>query len=149
MSLKNLTKYSILKTIKANSIYDTIPDTETIQSILNVLVPTIFDTKIYAKIFLITIGNIVLKKHQINTNEDNHKHIIFMRSNIKPFLNELNKYISMYFGNNNVFNTYKFKYTQDHESYYKWLIPCKSICYDMFNFKEQFCVNLIAQALAP
>lgn len=148
MSLKNLTKYSILRTIKANSIYDTIPDTETIQSILNVLVPTIFETKIYAKIFLITIGNIVLKKHQINTNdEDNHKHIIFMRSNIKPFLNELNKYISMYFGNNNVFNTYKFKYTQDHESYYKWLIPCKSICYDMFNFKEQFCVNLICVSI--
>lgn len=147
MSLKNLTKQSIMRNIKLNSIYDTIPDTDTIQNILNVLVPTIFENKEYAKVFLITLGNIVLKNPQINMEDENYKHVIFMRNHIKPFLNELNKYISMYFGNNNVFNVYKFKYTQDHENCYKWLIPCKPICYDMFNFKEQFCVNLICVSI--
>lgn len=138
LSLKNNIKQKILKSIKENSVYDTIPDTDTIQKVLNICVPTIFDRKEYAKIFLLSLGSIILKK------QNDQKTVIFMRNQIKPFLNEINKYISMYFSNNNVFNIFKFKYTQDHvSSVDKLVIPCKSFNMDMFSFPEQFYVNLI------
>ena len=138
LSLKTNIKQKILKSIKENSVYDTIPDTDTIQNVLNVCVPNIFDRKEYAKIFLLSLGSIILKK------QSEQKTLIFMRNQIKPFLNEINKCITMYFSNNNVFNTFKFKYTQDHiSSVDKLVIPCKSFNMDMFSFPEQFYVNLI------
>ena len=140
MSLKNMTKQSILRSIKDNSIYDTIPDGDTIQEILGILVPTFFDQKEYAKIFLLSIGTILLKKQS-------QKSIIFMKSNIKPFLNEINKYICMYFCNNNVFNYFKFKYTTDHNQYEKYIIPSNTICYEALHFKEQFYINLICVSI--
>ena len=70
-----------------------------------------------------------------------------MKSNTKPFLNEINKYISMYFCNNNVFNYFKFKYTSDHNQYDKYIIPSKSICYEAIHFKEQFYINLICVSI--
>lgn len=140
MSLKNMTKQSILRSIKDNSIYDTIPDGDTIQEILGILVPTFFDQKEYAKIFLLSIGTILLKKQS-------QKSIIFMKSNIKPFLNEINKYICMYFCNNNVFNYFKFKYTIDHNQYEKYIIPSNTICYEALHFKEQFYINLICVSI--
>ena len=140
LSLKNLTKQSILRCIKDNPIYDTIPDEDTIQEVLGILVPTFFESKEYAKIFLLSIGTILLKKQSQKT-------IIFMKSNTKPFLNEINKYISMYFCNNNVFNYFKFKYTSDHNQYDKYIIPSKSICYEAIHFKEQFYINLICVSI--
>ena len=44
--------------------------------------------------------------------DENYKHVIFMRNHIKPFLNELNKYISMYF-EIITYSMCMFKYTQD------------------------------------
>lgn len=139
LSLKNTIKQKIMRSIRDHSIYDTIPDTDTIQNVLQVCVPNIFDKKEYAKIFLLSVGNMMLKKPMKD------RSIIFMRVQMKPFLNEVNKYICMYFCNHNVFNYFKFKYTQDHvnSSYEKWLIPSKPICMDMFHLTEQFYVNLI------
>lgn len=140
LSLKNMTKQIILRSIKDNPIYDTIPDTDTIQEVLRILVPTFFETKEYAKIFLLSIGTILLKKQS-------QKSIIFMKTTIKPFLNEINKYICMYFCNNNVFNYFKFKYTSDHNQHEKWVIPSKSIYYEALHFKEQFYINLICVSI--
>ena len=55
LSLKQIIKQRIFKYIKENSIYENIPDTDTIQSILSILVPTFFRRKEYAKVFLITM----------------------------------------------------------------------------------------------
>ena len=141
MSLKTLIKNKIIKAIRENQIYETIPDTDTIQKTLNALYPNIFPKKEYCKIFLLVIGNIVLK--QLNQ----HRTILFTRSQMKPFLSEINKYISMYFCNNNVFNHFKLKYTQDHSDLEKWKIPCNDIHYDVLHFSEQFYVNLICVAI--
>ncbi len=148
VSLKTSIKQSIVRTIRDNTIYDTIPDADTIQSILGVMVPTMFDNKELSKIFLIIIGNIILKKQQ-HPNNPEQKYIVFMRTQMKPFLNEINKYICMYFGNNNIYNCIKFKYTQDHCSndIYKLLIPCKQICYDVLFFTEQFYINLLCVSI--
>ena len=139
LSLKNTIKQKIMKNIKENTIYEAIPDTDTIQCVMDVCLPTIFDRKEYAKIFLLTIGSIILKK------QPEQKTILFVRSHLKTFLNEINKYICMYFCNNNLFNCFKFKYTQDHvmDDSKKLLLPCKANNMDMFHFTEQFYVNLI------
>jgi hypothetical protein len=139
LSLKASIKQKIMKSIRDNNIYETIPDTNTIQTVLNTLVPNIFDKKEYVKIFLIVIGNMLMKKLQSKT-------IMFVRPQMKYFLNEINKYICMYFCNHNIFNVFKYKYTQDHasnEDIEKWLMPSKPINTDIFHFTEQFYVNMI------
>ena len=142
LSLKTTIKQKIMKNIKENSIYETIPDADTIQSVLDVCVPTIFERKEYAKIFLLSIGSMLLKK------QHEPKTLIFVRTHIKSFLNEINKYICTYFCNHNLFNCFKFKYTQDHvqtttEDCRKLLLPCKANNTDMFHLNGQFYVNLI------
>lgn len=141
VSLKMMVKNKVLKSVKENNIHETIPDTDTIQIILNTLYPHMFTQKEYCKIFLLMIGNIVLKKRP------SHKCIMFMRSNIKPIINEINKYITMYFCTHNLFNYFKFKYTQDHVEHETWMVPCNAISYDIYHFTEQFYVNLICVAI--
>ena len=145
MSLKQLIKQRIFKYIKENTIYENIPDTDTIQSILSILVPTFFQRKEYAKTFLITLGNCVLKKYQ--NNENSTKSIFFIRNQIKPLLNEINKYISMYFCNNNIFNVFKFKHTQDHQYHEKWVLHCNDVNCNNLLFNGQTYVNLICVAI--
>ena len=101
---KNSFKNKIIKQIKDNNIYESIPDSNTIQSTLSLLNETFFHKKTYSKCFLITIGRIILQK---KTNND---FLVFTRVNMKGFLNELNKNISIYFCNTNLFNYFKFKF---------------------------------------
>ena len=140
-SLKMMVKNKILKSIKENSIYETIPDADTIQEILNTLYPNIFKKKEYCKIFLLMVGNIVLKKRP------SQKGIMFMRNEFKTVLNDINKYITMYFCTHNLFSYFKFKYTQDHVGLETWMVPCNAISYGVFHFTEQFYVNLICVAI--
>ena len=107
---KNYLKNKIIKEIKDNNIYESIPDSNTIQMTLSLLNETFFEKKAYSKCFLITIGRIILQKKVEND------FLIFTRANIKSFLSELNKNISIYFCNTNLFNFFKFKFTQDHHS---------------------------------
>jgi hypothetical protein len=130
----------ICRKIKENSVYDVIPETDIIQFILNCLFPTIFNNRDIAKIFLIILGNILMKKNMSDI-------IVFTKPNIKPFLNQINKTMSMYFCNINIFNFIKFKYTTDHEMKDKWTLHCNDINYNIFNFNEQFFINLICVAI--
>ena len=138
-NVKNIIKNKIFKNIKENNVFEVIPDSDTIQMINNSLQASLFNEKQIVKIFLICIGNIVIKK--------NNKLLIFTRSAIKSFLCEINKYISMYFGNNNIFNYFKYKYTNDHESAEKILLPCNNVNSTVFNFNEQFYINLICVSI--
>lgn len=137
---KTTLKNKIMRVIKDNSIYDIIPETDIIQHILNCLYPTIFHNRDIVKLFLIILGNILMKRNMSNV-------IIFTKSNIKPFLNEINKNMSMYFCNINIFNYIKFKYTSDHEIKDKWMLRCNNINYSVFNFNEQFFINLISVSI--
>jgi hypothetical protein len=49
---KHKTKVNIIKQIKERSLFSSIPETDTIQTVLNVLYPSIFSTKNAAKYFL-------------------------------------------------------------------------------------------------
>lgn len=134
-TIKTIIKNKIFKQIKENTIYETIPDTDTIQFILNSICPTVFFNKDLSKLFLIIIGNIILKKK--------NDYLFFMRTSIKPFLQEINKYISIYFHNINIMNYFKFKFINDHKSCNKILLTSNNMCYNFFNFNEQYYINLI------
>ena len=71
--------------------------------------------------------------------------LIFTRVNMKGFLSELNKNISIYFCNTNLFNFFKFKFTQDHHSTTakKYVIPCSKINSSNIKINEQEYINMI------
>ncbi len=139
---KMFIKIKILKEIKEkNSIYDNIPESETIQEIINFLTPTIFPNKEYSKYFLITIGDIILKKY------NNQKRLIFTKTCIRNFLNELNKTISIYFISINLSNYFKFKYINEHENNDCRLLPCNDLNFNFISLNSQFYINLICVSI--
>ena len=94
--IKNL----IIKKIKKCNIFDCIPESDTIQYIINLLVPNLFINRIYVKHFLISIGDNILNKNNF---------IYICNPNIKDFINNIKYYYSINF-NNGFLNNFKFKY---------------------------------------
>ena len=140
---KNSFKNKIVKQIKDNNIYESIPDSNTIQSTLSLLNETFFHRKSYSKCFLITIGRIILQKKACNN------FLMFTRANMKHFLNELNKNISIYFCNTNLFSYFKFKFTQDHHNttFKKYVIPSSKINSNNIKISEQQYINMIVVSI--
>ena len=102
---KQKTKISVLKEIKNRSIFKTIPETVTIQNVINKLSPLFFKTKYETKYFLTIIGDNILKKGS--------DLIYFVNPKCKTFFNELQEQIYISFGNYNIFDNFKTKY-KDH-----------------------------------
>ena len=65
MQWKHKTKFNIIKQIKERNLFSSIPESDTIQNVLNLLYPSIFTSKNTAKYFLTIIGDNIFKK---NTN---------------------------------------------------------------------------------
>jgi len=63
MDWKYRTKINIIKQIKSRSLWKSIPESITIQNVLNLLYPSIFSCKDQAKYFLTLIGDNILKKN--------------------------------------------------------------------------------------
>jgi len=103
---KHKTKMNVIRLIKERSLFSSVPETDTIQNVLNVLYPTIFDSKNSAKYFLTIIGDNILKK---NTN------LIYLVSvKMKQLLNELDSVALVSIGNNNTANNFMTKYHENH-----------------------------------
>jgi hypothetical protein len=97
---------NIIKQIKERSLFSSIPESDTIQNVLNVLYPSFFTTKNAAKYFLTIIGDNILKKNQ---------HIIFLvTQKMKQFLNELDNVALSSIGNSNSANNFMTKYHENH-----------------------------------
>jgi len=79
---KQRTKQNIMKKIKENNLLKSVPESETIQNVLDALYPTFFETKAEAKYFLCILGDNILKK--------NTHLIYFVDSQAKHFIRELN-----------------------------------------------------------
>lgn len=105
MSWKQKTKVSIMKRIKDNHIYQSIPESATIQGVLNRLYPAVFSTKAAAKYFLTILGDNILKK------ETSLIHIV--PSAAKPLINNLNILCQTWFGIN-AGQSFKYKYHAEH-----------------------------------
>ena len=103
---KHKTKLNIVKQIKDRNLFNSIPETDTIQNVLNVLYPSFFSSKNAAKYFLTIIGDNILKKNQ---------NIIFLVSQkMKQFVNELDSVALASIGNNNTTNNFMTKYHENH-----------------------------------
>ena len=103
---KQKTRIHAIKIIKDTSLYKSIPESYTIQFVLNHLYPNTFKTKYHAKYFLTIIGNAILKN-----NDDN---IYFINPSFKDFLLNINLCLSHTTGRNNITDMFKMKY-YDHE----------------------------------
>ena len=106
MDWKQKLKITILKKIKERDIFSCIPESETIQKVLNTLTPIVFDNREKAKYFLTVLGDILLKKKS--------NLIYFINPKAKKWIKELTNLSCMLFGSQNLTNEFKFKY-YDHK----------------------------------
>ena len=98
---KKSTKVHIMAKIKSSSLLKSIPNSETIQTVLDLLYPAIFSKKTEAKYFLSVIGDALFKKGA--------DLIHFIDPKAKAFLREINNLCQIYLGAN-VTGTFKHKY---------------------------------------
>ena len=103
---KHKTKMNVIKQIKERNLFSSIPETDTIQNVLNVLYPSIFLSKSSAKYFLTIIGDNILKKN-------NSLHF-FITPKMKLLLDELENVSMSSIGNNNVSCRFITKYHESH-----------------------------------
>lgn len=104
MSWKQRTRISIMKRIRENCLIQTIPESDTIQCVLDSLCPSIFATRNEAKYFLTIVGDNLRRKHT------NLIHYVPQLS--KNFLRELNT-ASQFVMGVSLIHTFKHKF-HDH-----------------------------------
>jgi hypothetical protein len=102
---KHKIKVSILKKIKDRELFTCIPESVTIQHVINILYPNMFDSKESCKYFLTVLGDYLLKKCNLT---------YFINPKMKPFIKQVNDFACMFFGSQSMFNYFKFKY-YDHK----------------------------------
>ena len=105
MSWKHKTKVYIMKRIKDNYLLNSIPESETIQNVLDALTNNIFKSRSHAKYFLCILGDNLLKK--------NNNLVHFVNPYAKHFIKHLNNLSNMLVGLH-LSQTFKYKY-HDHE----------------------------------
>ena len=105
LSWKQKTKRNVMKRIKESYLLNSIPESDTIQSVINALTVNIFPSKSAVKYFLCILGDNLLKKN-------NHL-VHYVNQNAKDFIRTLNNLSNMFVGLN-LSQTFKYKY-HDHD----------------------------------
>uniref|UniRef100_A0A6C0DIM0 Uncharacterized protein n=1 Tax=viral metagenome TaxID=1070528 RepID=A0A6C0DIM0_9ZZZZ len=103
---KHKTKINVVKLIKERNLLNSIPESETIQNVLNLIYPSLFSTKTQAKYFLTIIGDNIFKKNQHLT--------FFISQNMKKLLIELENIAYLSIANTNTTNNFVTKYHENH-----------------------------------
>jgi hypothetical protein len=103
---KHKTKSIIIKQIKERSLFSSIPETDTIQNVLNMLYPSFFTSKNSAKYFLTILGDNILKK--------NLNHIFLVSQKMKQFLIEIDSVALASISHNGTTNNFMTKYHENH-----------------------------------
>ena len=101
MDWKQRTKVYIMKRIKDNALLKSVPESETIQRVLDCLCPALFETKHDAKYFLTIVGDSLFRK--------NSELVHFIQPRAKSFLREIAN-SSLYIFGINTTQTFKYKY---------------------------------------
>lgn len=103
---KHKTKISLIKKIKDRHLFkQLIPETGTIQNILNILVPNYFLTRNEAKYFLTCLGDNILKKPCDS--------LYYISHSAKQNLNNLELLCNMVTGYNNILGNFVSKYNEN------------------------------------
>jgi hypothetical protein len=131
-SIKQQIKQKIHKKIKESSLYNTIPDSVTLQNVISFLHPLFFPTKNGSKYFMTILGDIIMKKTNL---------YYFLDHSMKPFIKKLQKLISIYFCSNQLAQ-FKFKFC-DHPPELSRLIKTNPINFTYIKCDESFYINLI------
>ena len=124
LDLKQKIKDTIIKKIKERNIFPTIPESYTVQHIINFFTPVLFDTKEDVKHFMALIGDNILNK-KINLH-------YFVPIESKVFFDTIENISQYYFGNKlNLSSTIRYRYRgEDYEKsriiYFKKTIRNKS-----------------------
>jgi hypothetical protein len=104
-SWKQSTKNTIMKRIRENSLIKSIPESETIQFVIDSLCPLLFRSRTETKYFLTILGDNILRK---NTNI-----IHYIDAKSKHFIRNFNNFCQMWIGQS-FYQTFKHKY-HDHD----------------------------------
>ena len=108
MQWKHKTKFNVLRKIKERILYQSTPESATIQEVLNTLYPAIFHSKSMAKYFLTIVGDNILKKN-------NARDTFFLVSpKLKQLVTELEKVAALSIGNSSITNSFITKYHETH-----------------------------------
>ena len=126
---KQKIKIKIMKIIKEKNIFETIPESHTIQNVINHITPLILQTKDEAKYFLTILGDNILKK-----NTDIY-HILNNRG--KDFITNLEENVYHYFKNSYHLNT-SFKFSWHEHEYSKCRIINFNRSVDNSNYWRTF-----------
>ena len=124
LDLKQKIKDTIIKKIKERKLFPTIPESYTVQHIINFFTPVLFDTKEDVKHFMALIGDNLLNK-KINLH-------YFVPIESKIFFDTIQNISQYYFGNKlNISSTIRYRYRgEDYEKsriiYFKKTIRNKS-----------------------
>lgn len=103
---KHKTKFAVLRQIKERSLFSSIPESDTIQSVLGALYPSFFATKLEAKYFLTVVGDNLLKKNC---------HLTFLVSpTLKQMMLDLDVVALALIGNDNASSRFVSKYHENH-----------------------------------
>lgn len=125
-------KISIIKLIKEQSLFSSIPESITIQTILKQLYPNIFLNKNAAKHFLIAVGDSILSKKE---------NIYIVPSSLKNIIREIETAYYKFFGISNVLSNFKLKYhDHDHDCMRFFHCDMKNIYKIENNFLNLLCV---------
>jgi hypothetical protein len=129
-------KINIMKQIREKSLFTAIPESDTIQFVINSIYPSIFQTRNSAKYFLTIIGECIVNQP---------KNIYITSPNMKVFLDELALQLDTYFGLSYPFHNIKYKY-YDHDYSLCRIIPFSktsfSVPYNVSKFIFDFlCVS--------
>ena len=89
MQWKYKIKNTIIKNIRETTLFDMIPESKTIQTVLNGFTSMLFATKVEVRYFLTLLGDNILKKNQ--------ELIHLTNISIKPFITVMEDYLFNYF----------------------------------------------------
>lgn len=95
-------KNRIIKSIQERDILKSIPESQTIQHVINILYPALFRSRDHAKYFLTLLGDVILKKSS--------PLIYFIPVYAKEFIKDIGAECYGLFGLNTFSNAFKFKY---------------------------------------
>jgi hypothetical protein len=128
MQWKHRTKSHVIKQIRERNLFNCIPESDTIQRVLNLLYPSIFANKNHAKYFLTVIGDNILKKNS---------HLIFLiNQKTKKILNEIHHIACSSISNINVTHNFMCKYHENH-SYENCRLLKINDCFSFELWEEQ------------
>ena len=138
MQWKYKIKNNIIKLIKETSVFDLIPESKTIQNVLNGFMGLLFSTKLETRYFLTILGDNILKKNQ------NLIHLF--DPSIKPIITLMEDYLYNYFqGKYHINTTFKYSWHEHPYDNCRCLnFPPVSDIHKLKNFVKYNILNIIA-----